>query len=275
MLPLLREVVARHLAGTHYGIAVDPGDGLLRAGEPGVQLTWMDARVGDWVVTPRIGKPVEINALWYNALRGLAALLEARDGDAARQYGLHAEQVRASFHTRFRRPGEQSLLDVVDGPDGDDAAVRPNQILAVSLPYALLDGAAAAGVVSAVGRALLTTYGLRSLSPADPSYQGRYGGDQRRRDGAYHQGTAWAWLMGAYAEAHFRVHGDVDAAQSLLAPFGDHLTDAGLGTISEIFDGDAPHQPRGCIAQAWSVADVLRVWRLLATARTGTEQPLS
>jgi glycogen debranching enzyme len=156
------------------------------------------------------------------------------------------------------------LPDVVDGPDGDDLSLRPNQIFAVSLPYPLLDGAEAAAVVDAVGRTLLTTYGLRSLSPDDPAYHGDYGGDQLRRDGAYHQGPVWPWLIGPYAEAHYRVYGDRAAALALLRPFEHHLCDAGLGTISEIFEGDPPHMPRGCVAQAWSVAEVLRVWRTLA-----------
>ena len=177
-----------------------------------------------------------------------------------------AERARASFLARFRQPGRPYLADVVDGPDGDDWTLRPNQIFAVSLPFPLLQGAAAEPVVEAVGRALLTSYGLRSLSPDDPAYRGDYGGDPWRRDGAYHQGPVWAWLLGAYAEAHYRVYGDRAAALTLLQPIEHHLRDAGLGTISEILEGDAPHEPRGCIAQAWSVAEVLRVWRALAPA---------
>jgi predicted glycogen debranching enzyme len=266
LLPVLREIVDRHVTGTRYGIGVDPADGLLRAGQPGWQVTWMDAKVGDWVVTPRIGKPVEINALWYNALRTLVECLAARGDPASRRYADLADRARAAFRARFVRPDQGALADVVDGPDGDDLAIRPNQILAVSLPFPLLDGGAATAVVEAVGRALLTTAGLRSLSPDDPRYHGDYAGDISRRDGAYHQGPAWAWLLGAYAEAHFRVHRDPEVALGFLRPFEPHLRDAGLGTISEIFEGDPPHLPRGCIGQAWSVAEVLRVWRILTEA---------
>ena len=273
LLPVLRSIAGHYTGGTRYGIGVDPADSLLRAGEPGTQLTWMDAKVGDWVVTPRIGKPVELNALWYNVLRTLAAFLgpagsrPARDAAAADSYAAQAERARAAFRRRFIRPGARYLADVVDGPQGDDLAVRPNQIFAVSLPYPLLEGAEAAAVVDAVGESLLASYGLRSLSPDNPAYHGDYGGDQRQRDGAYHQGPVWGWLAGAYAEAYYRVHGDARAARALLEPFEDHLRDAGLGSISEIFAGDPPYVPHGCIAQAWSVAETLRVWRALDSIR--------
>jgi predicted glycogen debranching enzyme len=263
LLPVLRDIIDWHVRGTSYGIGVDPGDGLLRAGVPGVQLTWMDAKVGGWVVTPRIGKPVEINALWYNALRTLAALLAARGAPGVEQYEAMAERTRGAFLRRFVRPEGPSLADVVDGPNGDDLTPRPNQVFAVSLPYPLLDGAAAVPVLDEVGRLLLTSFGLRSLSPGAPGYRGTYGGHVGQRDGSYHQGTAWAWLIGAYAEAHHRLYGDAAAALEFLRPFARHLSDAGLGSVSEIFDGDPPHAPRGCIAQAWSVAEVLRVWRKL------------
>jgi predicted glycogen debranching enzyme len=270
LLPMLRSIVDWHIRGTRYGIAMDPIDGLLRAGEPGVQLTWMDAQVGDWVVTPRIGKPVEINALWYNALRIVAAFLAARtDVVAAARYEALAQRTRTSFVQRFWRPDIGYLADVVDGPNGDELALRPNQIFALSLPYPLLAGAEAAAVLEAVGRALLTGLGLRTLSPGDPAYHGDYTGDQVQRDGAYHQGPVWTWLIGAYAEAHFRTHRDRSAALALLRPFEHHLSDAGLGSVSEILEGDAPHRPRGCIAQAWGVAEVLRVWRLLTDASSG------
>ncbi len=264
LLPVLRDVIDWHIRGTRYGIGMDPADGLLRAGHPGVQLTWMDAKVGDWVVTPRIGKPVEINALWYNALRTLTGFLAARGDEAAVRYDALADRVRGAFRARFVRAGRGALADVVDGPEGDDLAIRPNQIFAVALPFPLLEGAEAAAMVDAVGRALLTTYGLRSLSPDAPGYHGEYAGDVFHRDSAYHQGTVWAWLIGAYAEAYHRVSGDSGGALRLLSPFEHHLRDAGLGTISEIFEGDPPHLLRGCIAQAWSVAEVLRVWRKLA-----------
>ena len=266
LLPVLQGIIDRHVRGTRYGIGMDPVDGLLRAGHPGVQLTWMDAKVGDWVVTPRIGKPVEINSLWYNALRTIAGFLTARGDGAAAQYSTLADRARAAFRARFVRAGRAGLADVVDGPEGDDPAIRPNQIFAVALPFPLLEGAEAAMVVDAVGRALLTTYGLRSLSPDAPGYHGKYAGDVFHRDSAYHQGTAWAWLIGAYAEAYHRVSGNRVEALRLLSPFEHHLRDAGLGTISEIFEGDPPHLPRGCTAQAWSVAEVLRAWRKL----TGT-----
>jgi predicted glycogen debranching enzyme len=268
LLPALLQIVERHLGGTRYGIGVDPADGLLRAGEPGVQLTWMDAKVGDWVVTPRIGKPVEINALWYNALRTVAEILTAR-GDAARaaRFGALADRTRDAFRARFRRPDRDHLADVVDGPDGDDWTMRPNQVFALSLPYPLLEGDEALAVLAAVGRTLLTSYGLRSLAPADPAYVGDYGGDSLRRDGAYHQGPVWSWLLGPFAEAGYRLTGDRDAALAVLRPIGDHLRDAGLGSVSEILEGDAPHLPKGCVAQAWGVAEALRVWRLLDPSR--------
>jgi len=267
MCRVVREIIDRHVTGTRYGIGMDARDGLLRAGEPGVQLTWMDAKVGDAVITPRIGKPVEINALWYNALRTAAVLLTGRDDDAAARYDLLAGRARASFRARFVVPGRETLADVVDGPDGDDVTVRANQIFAVSLPFPLLDGPAAAALVRAVARTLLTTYGLRSLAPAAPGYHGTYAGDLVSRDRAYHEGTVWGWLIGPYVDAYYRATGDAAAALELLRPFAHHLRDAGLGTISEIFDGDPPHRPRGCIAQAWSVAEVLRVWRKLSAPR--------
>jgi predicted glycogen debranching enzyme len=262
---VLIDMVEAHIRGTRYHIGVDPADGLLHAGEPGVQLTWMDAKVGDWVVTPRIGKPVEINSLWYNVLRILTRfLLERCDEERAGRYAALAERAQVSFRDRFVRPGQAHLADVVDGPDGDDLTIRPNQVFALSLPYPLLEGEAAQGVLDVVGRDLLTSYGLRSLSPDDPSYRGDYGGDQLKRDGSYHQGPVWTWLIGAYAMAHYRVHGDPEAALQFLQPFYHHLSDAGLGSVSEILEGDPPHLPRGCVAQAWSVAEVLRVWKELS-----------
>ena len=262
LLPALLEIVECHLAGTRYGIGVDPADNLLRAGEPGVQLTWMDAKVGDWVVTPRIGKPVEINALWYNVLRSVAEFCAAR-GDATNAARLDAlaDQTRESFRSRFRSAEVVHLADVIDGPDGDDWTSRPNQVFALSLPFPLLEGDEALAVLDAVGRSLLTSYGLRSLAPGDPAYIGAYGGIQLSRDGAYHQGPVWGWLLVPYAEASFRLTGDREAALALLRPIGDHLRDAGLGSVSEIFEGDPPHLPKGCVAQAWSVAETLRVWR--------------
>jgi predicted glycogen debranching enzyme len=270
LYPTLSDIIAWHRRGTRYGIKVDESDGLLYAGEPGVQLTWMDAKVDDWVITPRQGKAVEINALWYNALRVMVDLARQLDrpADAARWTEM-AYQVAANFQDRFWYPDGGHLYDVIDGPDGDDAALRPNQLLAVSLPYSPLSSAQARRVVEVCAAALLTSYGLRSLSPDDPAYVGAYGGDRWRRDSAYHQGTVWGWLIGTFVEAHYRVYADPEAACSFLRPFAGHLGDHGLGAISEIFDGDPPHTPRGCIAQAWSVAEVLRLWRMVTE---GTEK---
>ncbi|MGH2505683.1 MAG: amylo-alpha-1,6-glucosidase, partial [Ktedonobacterales bacterium] len=233
-------------------------------------------------VTPRIGKPVEINALWYNTLRILAEALAARgDREAAAEYEARSERVRASFMARFLRPEFPYLADVVDSPTGDDFTLRPNQIFAVSLPFPLLQGSEAASVVDQVGRLLLTSYGLRSLSPDDPRYRGAYYGNQYERDTSYHQGPVWTWLLGAYAEAHYRAFRDPKAALELLAPCEDHLRDAGLGTVSEILEGDPPHLPKGCIAQAWGVAEILRMWRQLdqeagaSHESTGGAQPTS
>jgi predicted glycogen debranching enzyme len=262
LLPTLRDIAACHISGTRYGIGVDPADGLLRAGEPGVQLTWMDAKIGDWVVTPRTGKPVEINALWYNALRILSEFVTERDPRAASDLVAAAEQARAAFRARFRRDDLEHLADVVDGPDGDDWTIRPNQIFAVSLPFPLLEKDEGRQVLNAVGRNLLTSYGLRSLAPGDPAYKGNYDGDQFHRDGVYHQGPVWTWLIGPYVEAYLKLTGDRAGARRVLEPFVHHLRDAGLGSVSEILEGDAPHLPRGCIAQAWGVAEALRAWRL-------------
>jgi 4-alpha-glucanotransferase len=270
VFPILAEIVDWHLRGTRYGIRVDPKDTLLRAGVPGVQLTWMDAKLGDWVVTPRIGKPVEINALWYNALRAMSGFAEAL-GRPAQAYRDLAERVLASF-ARFANAHTGGLYDVLDGPSGDDGAIRPNQILAVSLPYSPLAPALQAQVVTVCGQQLLTSYGLRSLSPDHPDYQPRYGGDPRHRDGAYHQGTVWAWLLGHFALAEYRVLGDADLAQARLSAIGDHLFDAGLGSVSEVFDAAPPHLPGGAPSQAWSVACVIEAWwRIERTKRKGRE----
>jgi predicted glycogen debranching enzyme len=267
LYPTLESILAWHRDGTRYGIRQDPGDGLLAAGEPGVQLTWMDAKVGAWVVTPRIGKPVEINALWYNALvatAGFARRLRRPADDLDTQ----AARVAAGFE-RFWNARDGCCYDVLDGPDGHDAALRPNQVFAVSLPASALAPERRRAVVDTCARHLLTSYGLRSLAPFDQHYVGRYGGDQRERDGAYHQGTTWSWLLGPFALAHFNAYGDAEAARSYLAPLADHLGDYGLGSIAEIFDGDAPFAPRGCIAQAWSVAETLRAWHALAAPVAG------
>ena len=263
----LAEIVECHEKGTRYGIWVDPNDGLVQAGAPGVQLTWMDARVGDWVVTPRRGKPVEINALWYNALVAMTELAELA-GQSAAPYRQAAGHTRTGF-ARFVMPDGQGLYDVLDGPDGNDGSWRPNQIFAVSLPASPLDPATQRIVLDRCAGALVTSYGLRSLAPGTREYRGRYGGGVVERDGAYHQGPVWGWLLGHWALAHYRVHGDAAAAQRWLEPVGDHLLDAGLGHVSEIFDGDPPHTPRGCPAQAWSVACILEAWWRLEQARRG------
>jgi predicted glycogen debranching enzyme len=258
----LVEIIDWHERGTRYSIRVDD-DGLLNAGEPGVQLTWMDAKVGDWVVTPRAGKPVEIQALWYNALCVLAELAE-HFGDKAnhKRFTQLAARARRSFNAVFWNEAAGCLYDVVDGEERD-AALRPNQIFAVSLPHTMLTQARAKQVVAAVESALLTPYGLRSLAPTDPQYRPRYAGDIPSRDGAYHQGTIWAWLMGPFITAYLKVNRQsVKAqrqAQQWLAAFNEQLCEAGLGQVSEIFDAAPPHQARGCIAQAWSVAELLRV----------------
>jgi predicted glycogen debranching enzyme len=260
--PALLDILEWHRRGTRHGIAVDPDDGLLRAGESGVQLTWMDAKVGDWVVTPRIGKPVEINALWCNALR-IAGDIGERIGErrGAQELNAQSSAAIAAFGERFWYSAGGYLYDVIDTPAGADSSLRPNQLIALALPHALIDEARARSVLAVCERELLTSYGLRTLEPSDPSYVGRYGGDQWQRDGAYHQGTVWPWLLGSFARAHHALHGDRQRAASYLAPLEQHLMDACIGQISEIFDADPPHRPRGCFAQAWSVAEVLRAWR--------------
>jgi predicted glycogen debranching enzyme len=262
LFPVLEHIIDWHVKGTRYGIVVDPGDGLLRSGEEGVQLTWMDAKVGDWVVTPRTGKAVEINALWYNAVRAMSGFAY-RLGRQTTAWDGMAAQVATSFE-RFWNEGGGYCYDVVDGPYGNDATFRPNQIFAVSLPHTPLSPERQRQVVDACARHLLTSYGLRSLPPGDPQYRGRYGGDQWARDGAYHQGTVWSWLLGPFALAHYRVYGDRAAARAFLEPMADHLGDYGVGSIAEVFDGDPPFRPGGCVAQAWSVAEILRVWQDLS-----------
>ena len=262
LFPTLSSIIHAHVDGTRYGIRVDPDDGLLRAGEAGVQLTWMDAKNGDHVFTPRIGKPVEINALWMNALHVMVGLADRmRNTPEKVWYQSLLARATASF-ARFWNADEACLFDVidVDGGTSPDPRVRPNQILAISLPYCTLAPTQMRAVVDRCGRDLLTSYALRSLRPADPGYIGAYTGDAWQHDAAYHMGTAWTWLLGPFARAHFRVYGDARLSQSLLEPVAQHVNSACIGTISEIFDGDAPHAARGCFAQAWSVAEILRAW---------------
>ena len=258
LFPVLREIIDWHCRGTRYNIHLDRSDGLLYAGESGVQLTWMDAKVGDWVVTPRIGKPIEVNALWYNALRSMAVFAQQL-GKPDQEYKLMQEQAATGF-TRFWNDALGYCYDVLDGPQGHDDSLRPNQIFTVSLPASPLTSVQQQGVVESCARFLLTSHGLRSLAPNHPQYQGHYGGSPRQRDGAYHQGTVWGWLIGPFVLAHLRVFQDPVKARSLLEPMANHLCAHGVGSLSEIFDGDAPMTPRGCIAQAWTVAEVLRAW---------------
>ncbi len=257
---VLNDIVGWHLRGTRFGIKVD-ANCLLHSGEAGVQLTWMDAKVGDWVVTPRRGNAVEIQALWYNALCIMEDFAQRLgDENSRKRYGGLATLTRWSFNRLFWNE-KGYLFDVVSGgpPDG---SIRPNQIFAVSLPYTMLRPERAKLVVDVVQQHLLTPYGLRTLAPSDPQYQGRYTGDPHSRDGAYHQGTVWPWLMGPFITAFIKVNGGSQAArqqaETWLSSLKDHLADAGLGHISEIFDGDSPHRPVGCTAQAWSVAEILR-----------------
>jgi len=258
---VLSDIITWHVRGTRFGIELDPA-GLLNSGEPGVQLTWMDAKVGDWVVTPRRGKPVEIQALWYNAVCTMEDIARRLGDESARKrYNNMAALTKWSFNRLLWNEKGGYLYDVVNGGP-PDASIRPNQIFAVSLPHSMLSPERANQVVSIVEQHLLTPYGLRSLAPDDPQYRGRYTGDGGSRDGAYHQGTVWPWLMGPFISAYIKVNAGSEPArrqaEAWLGPWKDHLTDAGLGHISEIFDGDPPHRPVGCIAQAWSVAEVLR-----------------
>lgn len=261
LIPVLKNIIFHHLKGTRFGIGIDNKDGLLKQGEEGYQLTWMDAKVGDWVVTPRRGKAVEINALWYNALRLLESWLLEVDEQVALSLKEHADQAYASFNERFWYAQGNYLYDVVDGEKGDDAACRPNQLLAISLKYPILEPSKWKEVLEVARQKLLTPYGLRSLSADHPDYQSRYDGDLRARDAAYHQGTVWAWLIGPFIDAWLKVYPeDLQKARSFLKGFETHLGDAGFGSISEVFDAIEPYIPRGCIAQAWSVAEVLRCY---------------
>ena len=262
LLPKMLDIIKRHLEGTLFGIGVDSKDGLLHQGQEGYQLTWMDAKVDDWVVTPRRGKAVEINALWYNALRLLQQWLsEEGKADKAIEVKAHADRAHASFNERFWNGDQGYLFDVVDGAGGNDAACRPNQLLAISLHHAILDSGKWRSVLETVRQRLLTPVGLRSLAPGHPSYKARYFGDLRSRDAAYHQGTVWVWLIGPFIDAWLKVYpDDVAGARALLEGLVPHLGEACIGSISEIFDAEAPFVPRGCISQAWSVAEVLRCW---------------
>jgi predicted glycogen debranching enzyme len=266
ILPTLQSIVEHHLRGTRFGIGVDPEDGLMRQGAEGYQLTWMDAKVDGWVVTPRRGKAVEINALWYNALRLLEhGLQDEKQEAAAEALRPHAARARASFNQRFWYEGGGHLYDVVDGEMGDDPACRPNQLLAIALTHAVLEESRWPAVLGVVRERLLTPVGLRSLAPGHNDYKPRYDGDLRSRDAAYHQGTVWGWLAGPLVDAWLKVHPrDREGARRLIEGFVSHFGEACIGSISEIFDAEPPFTPRGCVAQAWSVAEVLRTWRKTA-----------
>jgi predicted glycogen debranching enzyme len=259
ILSKLIEIVRFHLAGTRFGIGIDPADGLLTQGQDGYQLTWMDAKVDDWVVTPRRGKAVEINALWYNALQLLARWMTELKQPGSGELLEHADRARHAFNARFWFEEGGYLFDVVDGPDGNDSACRPNQIFAFSLEYPVLDESRWPSVLNVVRARLLTPVGLRSLAPGHPDYKPKYYGDLRARDAAYHQGTVWGWLIGPYLDAWLRVHpNDLEGVRGALEGFKTPLAQACVGTIGEIFDAEEPYTPRGCVAQAWSVAEVLR-----------------
>ncbi len=261
LLPKFLDIIEHHQKGTDFGIGVDPADGLLRQGADGYQLTWMDAKVDDWVVTPRRGKAVEINALWYNALRVTAGWLEMTgDKNRAEQLATVASTVYASFNAKFWAHELGYCYDVVDKDGGgNDSSLRPNQILSISLPHPVLAEDKWQVVVNTVRKHLVTPLGLRSLAPTDPNYKARYDGDLRSRDAAYHQGTVWAWFIGPFFDAWLRANPkDWETARTFLSGFDSEMSESGIGTISEIFDAEPPYNPRGCIAQAWSVAEVLR-----------------
>jgi predicted glycogen debranching enzyme len=261
LLPKLKSIVEHHLRGTRFGIGVDPVDGLLRQGEEGYQLTWMDAKVDGWVVTPRRGKAVEINALWYNALRLLAGWLREAGDPLAAQIDEHADRARVSFNRRFWYADGGYLYDVVDGEQGEDTACRPNQIFAISLDHPVLQRDRWDPVFGVVRDRLLTPVGLRSLAPGHRDYKPQYYGDLRSRDAAYHQGTVWGWLAGPFVDAWLKLRPEDRAgARRVLEGFEAHLNEGGIGTVSEVFDAESPYTARGCIAQAWSVAEVLRAW---------------
>jgi len=257
LFPVLEDIVDWHVRGTRYNLHV-AADGLVYAGEPGVNLTWMDAKVGDRVITPRIGKPIELSALWHDGLCNVARLADWL-GRPTERFEALARRTRDAFE-RFWNPARGCCYDVLDGPSGAEPTLRPNQIFAVSLEHSPLSTDQQRAVVATCERELLTWFGLRSLGPREPGYRGGYAGDPVARDEAYHQGTAWGWLLGPFVIAHFRLHHDCDQARRFLEPLLGQLWTHGVGSLSEISDGDPPHEPNGCIAQAWSVAETLRAW---------------
>jgi predicted glycogen debranching enzyme len=268
LYPILKQIIDAHIRGTRFGIHVDERDGLLTQGADEVQLTWMDAKVDGWVVTPRRGKAVEINALWFNALR-LMQRWAAGFGDDAAAYGARADLAQRSFNDRFWFADGGYLFDIVDAEGGgDDPKCRPNQVLAIALPHPVLVPERWAAVMAIVRERLLTPVGLRSLAPGDHDYKAQYFGDLRTRDAAYHQGTVWAWLVGPFIDAWLKVYpDDIAGARQALEGLVPHLDQACIGSISEVFDAEPPFTPRGCIAQAWSVAEFLRAWIKLDMVR--------
>lgn len=260
LYPALKEVMEHHVKGTHFGIGVDARDGLLKASAPDSALTWMDAKVEDWVVTPRRGKPVEIQGLWYNAVR-LMGQWAGDLGERSDRWDGLAKRIETSFNDRFWYASGGYLYDIVDGEAGDDSSLRPNQVLTMSLRYPVLQKDRWTPVLGVVRDKLLTPFGLRTLAPGHRDYKSMYFGDLRARDAAYHQGTVWAWLIGHFIDASLKAGVDRSECRRLLDRFDGHLADDGIGTISEIFDAEAPFAPRGCVAQAWSVAEVLRAYK--------------
>lgn len=270
LYPVLKEICQRYTAGTRHGIQVDPGDGLLCAGEEGIQLTWMDAKVGDWVVTPRRGKAVEVNALWYNALEVLTQAAKILDEKEDRKsYSKQAKQVKTSFK-KFWNETDSYLVDVIDKEV--DPSFRPNQLFAVALAFSPLTKTQQKVIVDTCAQTLVTPFGLRSLSPQDSQFQGRYEGGPKQRDGSYHQGTVWGWLLGLFIRSHLKVYRKPEIAASYLEGLKSHMSEAGVGQLSEIFDGSAPQRPRGCYAQAWSSAETLYSWWLCEQSKVDTSK---
>jgi len=272
ILPVLKDIMDWHFKGTRYNIHADT-DGLLFAGETGQQLTWMDARIGSWVVTPRMGKPVEIEALWYNALKIFEALLILNgENEFSENILQKAAQAKKSFEEKFWYAEGNYLYDVIDENGRPDATIRPNQIFALSLPFQLIEGVKAKAVFQIIQAKLFTPVGLRSISPDDSRYKGIYGGDVFERDSSYHQGSVWSWLLGPFVEAGMKIAGPefLEEAVSIINRFSHHLNEGCIGTVSEIFDGDAPWYPRGCVAQAWGVAEILRVIKTYSLFHAGS-----
>jgi predicted glycogen debranching enzyme len=273
LLPILIDIMEHHIRGTKFGICVDHEDALLRQGKEGYQLTWMDAKVDDWVVTPRRGKVVEINALWYNALCLMSEWLTAEDDvSGAGRYKELSDKAGQSFNQKFWCEEKKHLYDIVEGEYGNDNACRPNQIFSISLKYPVLDKSKWEQVFQTVKEKLLTPVGLRSLAPDHLDYKSKYFGDLRARDAAYHQGTVWGWLIGPFIDAFVKIYPeDISSAKDYLSGFDHHLNEACIGSVSEIFDAESPYSPRGCIAQAWSVAELLRCYNIITERKVSVD----